>query len=133
MFTVALKNAVCQRERGRESCSCSGCRLRCEACAYITTSDVDVENSLSFAPFTPAIKAGTVVFLPPVSPIGLFLPCLRRSSASDGTLPCFLFTALAPRIMRVCAALTYVMVSARRGSGGGGGAAKQEGEKRRGE
>lgn len=46
----------------------------------------------------------------------------------------FLFTALALRIMRVCAALTYVMVSMRRGGGGGGGGArKQEGEKSRGE
>lgn len=44
-----------------------------------------------------------------------------------------LFTALAQGIMRVCAALTYVMVSMRRGGGGGGGAVKQEGEKRRGE
>lgn len=46
--------------------------------------------------------------------------------------PCFSPQLWPLRIMRVCAALTYVMVSMRRG-GGGGGAVKQEGEKRRGE
>lgn len=93
-----------------------------------------VENSLIFAPFTLAIKTGTGFFFAPglsdrpVPALFVLLLCIRWHVAV------FLFTALAPRIMRVCAALTYVMVSARRGSGGGGGgAAKQEGEKGRGE
>lgn len=39
----------------------------------------------------------------------------------------FLFTALAPKIMRVCAALTYVMVSMRRGWQGWGRGCSESG------